>query len=369
MGQTPLKKARRIKALTRIALNLFTFNSIATISSVIAILAVSVFFYQRRLLNDVGVEPFGQSCRLSTTGFVDSTCSAMEIATTDRLAWTAIGQTLALQWHVSPTKTYFITTCVKTKPTNSKQTAVVFLADYDRFPRCQPDDGSQEIAGIMTVEPRSMLVKLMDHASPLIPFKPLRFYRGYSVPVKSKRLDLRFFLCVIAIPATVTKVVEKQDPIPMDPRRPTDSTLSESSQHPSPASPPQLMSESDSAQIPRPSSPTSRKRDMQYRIQYHANSPEQRDEEKRVRPEAYLALTAPESDISDDSMDPRSSSEDLTLSDENTLAIACSVPLPDGDDDFYLPDSSGLPLALTDGRAIHAESTQEIVRYEASDSI
>ncbi|KAH9074559.1 hypothetical protein Ae201684P_022365 [Aphanomyces euteiches] len=154
----------------------------------------------------------------------------------------------------------------------------------------------------------------------------------------------------------------------MDPRRPTDSPYPESSQHPSSASPPQLMPESDSALIPRPSSPASRKRDLQYRIQHHANSPEQRDDEKRVRPEPYLALTAPESDISDDSMDPRSSSEDLTLSDETALAIACSAPLPEGDDDLFLSDSNALPLALTDGGAILAESTQEIIRYEASDS-
>ncbi|KAH9085261.1 hypothetical protein LEN26_020509 [Aphanomyces euteiches] len=154
----------------------------------------------------------------------------------------------------------------------------------------------------------------------------------------------------------------------MDPRRPTDSPYPESSQHPSSASPPQLMSESDSALIPRPSSPASRKRDLQYRIQHHANSPVQRDDEKRVRPEPYLALTAPESDISDDSMDPLSSSEDLTMSDETALAIACSAPLPEGDDDLFLSDSSALPLALTDGGAILAESTQEIIRYEASDS-
>ncbi|KAF0722391.1 hypothetical protein Ae201684P_019431 [Aphanomyces euteiches] len=67
-------------------------------------------------------------------------------------------------------------------------------------------------------------------------------------------------------------------------------------------------------------------------------------------------------------MDPRSSSEDLTLSDETALAIACSAPLPEGDDDLFLSDSSALPLALTDGGAILAESTQEIIRYEASDS-
>ena len=154
----------------------------------------------------------------------------------------------------------------------------------------------------------------------------------------------------------------------MDPRRPTDSTWPESSQHPSSASPPQLQPESDSALIPRPSSPTSRKRDLQYRIQHHANSPEQRDEEKRIRPEAYLALTAPESEQSDDSMDPRSSSEDLNMSDETTLAIACSVPLPDDDDVLYLTDSHRPTLALMSGVATFAESTQELVQFEARDS-
>ncbi|CAK4645685.1 unnamed protein product, partial [Aphanomyces euteiches] len=67
-------------------------------------------------------------------------------------------------------------------------------------------------------------------------------------------------------------------------------------------------------------------------------------------------------------MDPRSSSEDLTLSDETALAIACSAHLPEGDDDLFFSDSSAFSLALTDGGAILAESTQEIIRYEASDS-
>ncbi|CAK4721492.1 unnamed protein product, partial [Aphanomyces euteiches] len=66
-------------------------------------------------------------------------------------------------------------------------------------------------------------------------------------------------------------------------------------------------------------------------------------------------------------MDLRRFSEDLTLSDETALAIVCSAPLPEGDDDLFLSDSSALPLALTDGGAILAESTQEIIRYEASD--
>ncbi|KAG9411161.1 hypothetical protein AC1031_016809 [Aphanomyces cochlioides] len=46
------------------------------------------------------------------------------------------------------------------------------------------------------------------------------------------------------------------------------------------------------------------------------NSPEQRDDEKRIRPKILLALPAPEPDLSDEFMDPRSSSEDLNYSDE-----------------------------------------------------
>ncbi|KAG9408355.1 hypothetical protein AC1031_021596 [Aphanomyces cochlioides] len=69
------------------------------------------------------------------------------------------------------------------------------------------------------------------------------------------------------------------------------------------------------ALIPFESPLTTRKRDLQYRIQHYANSPEQRDDEKRIRPGILLALPAPEPDLSDESMDPRSSSEDLNYSD------------------------------------------------------
>ncbi|CAK4148126.1 unnamed protein product [Aphanomyces euteiches] len=47
---------------------------------------------------------------------------------------------------------YFVSTCIKTKPTNSQQIALVLLADYDHFPLCQPSNGRQEIAGVAMLE-------------------------------------------------------------------------------------------------------------------------------------------------------------------------------------------------------------------------
>ncbi|KAG9399027.1 hypothetical protein AC1031_012463 [Aphanomyces cochlioides] len=47
---------------------------------------------------------------------------------------------------------YFVTTCIKTKPTNSRQIALVLLAGYDHFPLCQPSNGPQEIAGMAMLE-------------------------------------------------------------------------------------------------------------------------------------------------------------------------------------------------------------------------
>ncbi|KAG9411302.1 hypothetical protein AC1031_016944 [Aphanomyces cochlioides] len=133
----------------------------------------------------------------------------------------------------------------------------------------------------------------------------------------------------------------------MDPRRPIDPNLLESTQDPSSVPQPPDRPESETALIPHPSSPNTRKRYLRYRIQHHANSPEQLDDEKRVRPDSYLALPAPESDLSDDSMDPRSSSEDFPMSDETALAIASSMPLPDDRNDLFLSESD--EIATTDG--------------------
>ncbi|KAH9153599.1 hypothetical protein AeRB84_004179 [Aphanomyces euteiches] len=76
----------------------------------------------------------------------------MEIATTTNSAWTAIGQQLALQWQAISSSPYFVTTCIKNKPTNSNQTALLFLAGYDGFPQCQPSNGPEEIAGVAMLE-------------------------------------------------------------------------------------------------------------------------------------------------------------------------------------------------------------------------
>ncbi|KAG9411766.1 hypothetical protein AC1031_017400 [Aphanomyces cochlioides] len=87
------------------------------------------------------------------------------------------------------------------------------------------------------------------------------------------------------------------------------------------------------ALIPFESPLTTRKRDLKYRIQHHANSPEQLDDEKRIRPGILLALPAPEPDLSDESMDPRSSSEDLNYSDgPDSAPSATSIGLDEVDE-------------------------------------
>ncbi|KAG9405057.1 hypothetical protein AC1031_004158 [Aphanomyces cochlioides] len=127
--------------------------------------------------------------------------------------------------------------------------------------------------------------------------------------------------------------------------------------------------ESETALIPHPSSPNTRKRDLQYRIQQHANSPEQRDDEKRVRPDSYLALPAPESDLSDDSMDPRSSSENFPMSDETALAIASSMPLPDDRNDLFLSESYALTSSATDEIATTDGMPRDIMPYGGRDMV
>ncbi|KAG9399034.1 hypothetical protein AC1031_012470 [Aphanomyces cochlioides] len=76
----------------------------------------------------------------------------MEVATTGAPAWSTIGQRLALQWRAPSSSPYFVTTCMKTKPTNANQVALVLMAGYDGFPQCQPPKGAQEIAGMAMVE-------------------------------------------------------------------------------------------------------------------------------------------------------------------------------------------------------------------------
>ena len=117
----------------------------------------------------------------------------------------------------------------------------------------------------------------------------------------------------------------------MDTRRLFDSN--ESAQPANPTSATTDLPGSDTL-IPYESPTTSRKRDLQYRIQHHANSPEQRDDEMRIRPGTQLALPAPESDLSDESMDHRSSSEDLNYSDESDLAISDHATTTDAEIPF-----------------------------------
>ncbi|KAG9399030.1 hypothetical protein AC1031_012466 [Aphanomyces cochlioides] len=129
-----------MKALGRIILNLVTINSIVWVYATIIGVDTNA------------IQAYSQHCRVDIKGFVPGTCAPVEIATTTESAWIAIGQQLALQWNASPSSPYFVTTCIKEKPTNSHHVALLFIAGYDGFPLCQPPNGPQEIAGIAMLE-------------------------------------------------------------------------------------------------------------------------------------------------------------------------------------------------------------------------
>ncbi|KAH9181810.1 hypothetical protein AeNC1_016214, partial [Aphanomyces euteiches] len=148
---------KRAKAAVRIMVNLLTFNTIVKITSIIVVLASIGFFYRQKVLDDLdtdrnAISPYSQSCKVVTNGFILGTCTPVEVATTGAPAWLTIGQRLALQWRAESSSPYFVTTCIKTKPTNANQVALVLMAGCDGFPQCQPPKGAQEIAGMAMVE-------------------------------------------------------------------------------------------------------------------------------------------------------------------------------------------------------------------------
>ncbi|KAG9399028.1 hypothetical protein AC1031_012464 [Aphanomyces cochlioides] len=156
-GHHHLHPSKRAKALSRIVFNLFTFSTVAIVTVLIFVLAGMGFFYRHDILNDLAIDAnslqaYGQNCRMTSDGFVVGTCTSIEIATTADSPWSTIGQRLAKQWFAQSSSPYYVTTCLKTKPTNSAQMALVFLAGYDAFPLCQPPNGPQEIAGMAMLE-------------------------------------------------------------------------------------------------------------------------------------------------------------------------------------------------------------------------
>ncbi|KAF0717252.1 Aste57867_2403 [Aphanomyces stellatus] len=132
---------------------------LVVLSLVTVIVLISAGMFNRHVvLDDIGIDcsefqNYGRQCRLDAAGFAPNTCSAMEIATTTAAAWTALGKRLALQWHATSAAPYYVTTCIKGSPTagNTGWSALVFLAGYDAFPKCQPS-GAQEIAGLAQTE-------------------------------------------------------------------------------------------------------------------------------------------------------------------------------------------------------------------------
>ena len=164
---------------------------------------------------------------------------------------------------------------------------------------------------------------------------------------------------------TVTNLVEKQgilqfnQPIKsMDPRRPDDpfpnpSPTVESDSETLAATEDSRMIVFDSRMMVQDSSPVARKRDLEYRIQNHANSPEQRDDEKRIRPDNELAIIAASAPLPDDDSDSTS----LRYSDE-------SMDRSSLDDD----SESGHHETQVDTSATQVDSSNALTVFSANDS-
>ncbi|KAG9399025.1 hypothetical protein AC1031_012461 [Aphanomyces cochlioides] len=149
-----LSRAKRSKALGRIVINLSMCAIIVFLSSVMFVVDAIGFFHRQTILDDLtmdaqSMKPYAQSCRMNDNGDL---CVYGSRNDKNESAWTAIGQQLAVQWQAISSSPYFVTTCIKNKPTSSNHTALVFLAGYDLFPQCQPSNGQQEIAGMAMLE-------------------------------------------------------------------------------------------------------------------------------------------------------------------------------------------------------------------------
>ncbi|EQC37823.1 hypothetical protein SDRG_04847 [Saprolegnia diclina VS20] len=96
---------------------------------------------------------YGASCELGTDGFVNTSCSPIEVNTTETVAaWTAIGAQLAMTWQADSTSPIKVTTCLVGGTPDVGWVALQFIGGYDDFPSCNPSNGSQLIAGIAMVE-------------------------------------------------------------------------------------------------------------------------------------------------------------------------------------------------------------------------
>ncbi|CAK4130739.1 unnamed protein product [Aphanomyces euteiches] len=127
----------RARAASRIVINLVSLNSVVGITAFIVIM-VSLGIVSNDEIDVDGInhtiETDGQTCRLNSLGFAPQTCPSADPA------WTAVGQILATQWQPS-SASLLVTTCIQRR-TKSRQVALVLLADYARFPPCQPFNSS-----------------------------------------------------------------------------------------------------------------------------------------------------------------------------------------------------------------------------------
>ncbi|KAH9118648.1 hypothetical protein AeMF1_008310, partial [Aphanomyces euteiches] len=156
-SKRPRKQSNRNKALFRISNDLYPLSVVVVVFVLVLVFVSMGFFCQSQELHDVSsdaklVTTYGTSCRMDAKGYISATCLPIETTTTGEPAWIAIGEQLALKWQAMSELPYYVMTCVKTKPTNSGQVALVFLVGYDSFPRCQLSNGPQEIAGIAMLE-------------------------------------------------------------------------------------------------------------------------------------------------------------------------------------------------------------------------
>ncbi|EQC37819.1 hypothetical protein SDRG_04843 [Saprolegnia diclina VS20] len=100
--------------------------------------------------------PLAQSCLLTSEGFAPHSCSSVEsslLATP--AAWAATGNQLAHVLQVPPQAKWKVTTCMvgcSSDANDSTPASLQMLVGYDVYPECNPQQGSQSIAGMILLE-------------------------------------------------------------------------------------------------------------------------------------------------------------------------------------------------------------------------
>ncbi|OQR91492.1 hypothetical protein THRCLA_22459 [Thraustotheca clavata] len=141
-------------------------NLIAVVAILLSVITMLVLLnegmFERRIIqwnyqNDAGYwRPFGKTCLLSSTGFVLNSCSSMELnILSSNAAWDTTGMKLAETLQVPANINYKVTTCVVGCIDDKNWAELHLVVGYDRYPLCNPQNGSQPIAGMAMMEATS----------------------------------------------------------------------------------------------------------------------------------------------------------------------------------------------------------------------